>query len=148
LIASIFIITGSAFLFLYWFRYTCLILLNTRKARNYERVVAEANGLAFVEARAQLARSENLGLAEIRQSLDRDYRVVTYLLRHAATYSPAEQSFKHLMLRLDYQLMSMWFYFARLISSHLAKRALLEMATVVSHLANAMGERTAIASRA
>jgi len=148
LIASIFIITGSAFLFLYWFRYTCLILLNTRKARNYERVVAEANGLTFVDARAQLTKAETAGLKVIHESLERDYRVLTYLLRHAATYSPAEQSFKHLMLRLDYKLMSLWFYMARLVSGRLARHALLEMATVVSHLANAMGERTAIASRA
>jgi len=148
LIASVFIITGSAFLFLYWFRYTCLILLSTRKVRNYERVVAEANGLTFVEARAQLARAETAGFAVIHQSLDKDYRVLTYLLRHAATYSPAEQSFKHAMLRLDYKLMSIWFYIARLVSGRLARHALLEMASVVSHLANAMGERTAIASRA
>jgi uncharacterized protein with PhoU and TrkA domain len=78
----------------------------------------------------------------IQTSLDRDYRLVTYLLEHAAvTVRPEGHEFEEWMLRLDYRIMNVLYRSIRRVSEPLARRALLEMTDVLNHLANAMGER-------
>lgn len=135
-------------MFLYWFRYTCLLILSTRRVRNYTRVVAEANGLNFLQTRTDLATVDSGGLDQLHQSLDRDYELITYLLRHAGSYNAGGQTFEQFLLRLDYQLMRLWYRLVRSASNSLARRALFEMSSVVGHLANAMGERSAVSFRA
>jgi hypothetical protein len=141
--ASIFILVVSLVLLVYWFRYTCLLILSTRTARDYSREIVEANGLAFVELRKQLAEAATAGdlMDRIQSSLDRDYRLVTYLLQNAAGYRPEGHEFEEWMLRLDYWMMNVMYRSVRRVSQPIARRALLEMTSVLNHLANAMGER-------
>jgi hypothetical protein len=141
---SIFVIIVSTVLFVYWFRYTCVLILNTRNARNHAERIAEANHLSFVAAQQELAyapqQSESLDI--LHKSLDRDYRMVSYLLRHAGTQSGA--SLEEHLLRIDYQMIRVCYYLARPFSRRSARRALVERASIISHLANAMGERVAL----
>jgi len=109
--------------------------------------VAEANGLRFLETRSELTGVDQHRLDQLQQSLERDYQVITYLLRHAGSYNLEGQSFEQLLLRLDYKLMSFWYRIARMASESWARRALLEMSTVIGHFANTMGERTAVSTR-
>lgn len=146
--ASIFIIVVSVVLFAYWFRYTCLLILSTQSSRNYAPQVASANQLSFLEARSELSKERPATpLEALHRSLNRDYRLLTYLLDHAATYNVAGRSIEERILMLDYRLMSVWYFCARAFSAALARKALLEKASIVNHLANAMGERVAVASR-
>lgn len=149
MIASIIIIVISLVLFVYWFRYTCLLILGQQAARNYAPQVASANQLSFLEARDQL-KSEvpSDALVSLQRSLDRDYRLLTYLLQHAAAYNVTGRTVEERIMILDYQIMRMWFAVARLYSGSAARRALLEMSSVLNHLANTMGERVAVAGRA
>lgn len=148
MIASIFIIVVSAVLFVYWFRYTCLLILSAQSSRSYARQVAAANQLSFIETRTQLMQEETASpLDTLRRSLDRDYRLLSYLLQHAATYNVNGRPIEERILVLDYHLMNLWFYLTRGISRPMARRALLEMSSIVNHLANVMGERVAVASR-
>jgi hypothetical protein len=148
LFASIFIIVVSLILFVYWFRYTCLLILSAQNAKNYAPQVATANQLAFLEIRSELMQDTPASpLEKLHRSLDRDYRVLTYLLQHAATYNVTGRSIEERILMVDYQIMRVWYALARPFSSSLARRALLEQATVVNHLANAMGERVAVSAR-
>jgi hypothetical protein len=148
LFASIFIIIVSVLLFAYWFRYTCLLILSAQASRNYAPQVASANQLSFLETRTELANEGSATpLESLHRSLDRDYRLLTYLLRHAATYNVNGQSIEERILMLDYRIMSGWFLLTRGLSSALARKALLEKASIVNHLANAMGERVAVGSR-
>ena len=142
---SIIIIVLSTALFVYWFRYTCVLILRTRDARDYAQHVAEVNHLTFLTAQQQLADAQDKkeSFDKLHESLDRDYRVVSYLLRHAGTQSG--QSIEELMLRLDYQIMRTCYYVSRPFSVS-ARRFLVERASIISHLANAMGERVAISS--
>ena len=141
---SIIIIVISTILFAYWFRYTCVLILRTRNVRNYARQVAEVNHLSFLTAQQQLTATENREQAfdSLHASLDRDYRVVSYLLRHAGTQGG--QSIEEHMLRLDYQVMRACYFIAKPFSPSSARQALLERASIISHLANAMGERVAL----
>jgi hypothetical protein len=45
---------------------------------------------------------------------------------------------------VDFQLMRLWYTAVHHVSQPRARHALLEMACIVSHLANAMGERIAV----
>ena len=147
---STLILVISVLLFVYWFRYTCLLILSTRTARDYSRAVVEANGLTFGEMRNELVGSPAgaVLLDRVQCALDRDYRLVTYLLEHATAFRPEGQDFEEWMLRLDYRIMNVLYRFVRRVSEPVARRALLEMTSVLDHLANAMGERLHVSARA
>ena len=84
MIASILIIAVSLVLFLYWFRYTCVLILSTRTTRDYGAEVARANQLNFVGIQNALQEPEAEDLDSLRRSLDRDYRLVTSLMKQAS----------------------------------------------------------------
>jgi hypothetical protein len=135
-------------LFVYWFRSTCLLILNEKATRDYSPQVAEANQLQFLDARNTLsAGTADARLELVAPCLDRDYRMVTYLLRHAASYDPSNQSFEQVLLKIDYKLMRLWYFMVRKISQPLARQALLEMTSVIGHLAQAIGEKVAVSQR-
>jgi len=139
----------SAVLFAYWFRYTCLLILSAQSSRSYARQVAAANKLNFLQVRTQLMEEEtSTSLDPLHTALDRDYRLLAYLLEHAATCNVNGRSVEERILVLDYYLMKVWYRLTCGISVPLARKALLEMASIVNHLANTMGERVADASRA
>ena len=140
---SAIIVVMSAVLFLYWLRYACLLILRTRTT-NYAKQVAEINGLSFPEAQHRLSSisPRDDSLTSLHESLDRDYRVVTYLLSHAGTQNG--QSIEEHLLRLDYHIMRLCYRISRPLSRGSARHALAERACIISHLANAIGERGAV----
>lgn len=145
MITSILIIGISALLFAYWFRYTCLLILSAKTTRDYAGEVATANQLSFLEVQRQLVRDSQAtpALDQLRESLDRDYTVITYLLRHAASFQVGGMSLEQQMLKIDYQLMKVWYTLAGPLSPAQARQALEEMSYIIAHFANAMGEATA-----
>lgn len=148
--ASIIIISFSFLLFLYWFRYTCLLILSAKTTRDYAGQVAAANQMEFPTIQASL-RVETTGesLDALSRSLERDYVLVTSLLRHASQFQVGALTVEQRMLMIDYQVMKMWFSLScRFPKLGNAKNALEEMSGIVAHFANEMGERAAAASRA
>lgn len=150
---SIVIISLSLLLFLYWFRYTCLLILSTKTAKDYTTQVASANQLEFPLILSQLKVTEPQGelasnMGALQQSLERDYRLLTGLLRHAAQFQMGGLTVEQRMLMIDYQVMKLVFGAShRFVQPHHAHKALTEMADIVAHFANAMGERTAVAAK-
>jgi hypothetical protein len=139
-------------LFIYWFRYMCLLIVRDRGGRNYAGQVAAANQMMFIRAKALLADpDEPVGvdavadgmkpntLDTLEQSLDRDFRVVSYLLRNAAECCKVRYV-EQFVLMLDFHLMRGCYRLLRRISRPLAKTALLDMALIVGHLAQSAGE--------
>lgn len=149
MIASLLIIAFSMLLFLYWFRYTCLLILSTKTTKDYALEVAAANQLSFISAQERLREEADAEgrLENLRQSLDRDYQLLTGLLNHAAAFQVAGYSVEQRMLMIDYYAMKCWYSVARSFSDLRARQALEEMANIVAHFANLMGERAAEASR-
>jgi len=148
MITSVLIIAFSVLLLLYWFRYTCLLILSTKTTKDYTVSVATANRLGFLEAQDILR--EQLGsqqLNELKESLDRDYRLLTGLLRHAASFQIGGCSVEQRMLMVDYAAMRVWFRLSRRFSQSAARHAVEEMAGIVAHFANLMGERAAEGAR-
>ena len=151
---SIVIIALSLMLFLYWFRYTCLLILSTKTAKDYTTQVAAANQLEFPVILSQLKTAVSIegGVTEmssLQQSLERDYRLLTGLLRHAAQFQVGGLTVEQRMLMIDYQVMRLMFGASqRFVQPDHARKALSEMADIVAHFANAMGERAAVSARA
>src|SRR5437879_3777247 len=99
---NVLIIAISMLLLLYWFRYTCLLVLRAKPARNYSKQVAAANQLNVFVVRERLAATEPLQLDEVQQMLNRDYRLVMYLIRHAANFQATGSELEKRMLMLDF----------------------------------------------
>jgi hypothetical protein len=141
LITTLVIITSSVALFAYWFRYTCLLILSAKTTRDYAASVATVNQLGFLQVQSVLRDRASADLDVLRDSLDRDYKVLTYLLKHTANPSTGDAAIEKRMLEIDYRIMGAWYAVSRHFSPAAARRALNEMSTVVAHFANAMGER-------
>jgi hypothetical protein len=143
MVASILIIVFSVALFIYWFRYTCLLILSARTARDYTRQVADANQLGFLDVQSQLATVADLSFDSVHRSLARDYKLITYLLSHAGNLDSEDNGLEQLMLRIDFKLMSVWSALSSRVAPAQARNALVEMSDIISHFANTMGERQA-----
>jgi hypothetical protein len=133
----------------YWFRYTCILILSAKTSRDYALEVAVANRLSFVETRVQLADqatsdAQANDLDELYKLLHRDYVFVTYLLRHAGRTGNQGHSVENQIVMVDYKIMRLWYSLVRTASPVQARQALLEMTSIVNYLANSMGERVAI----
>jgi len=147
LIATAIMTGSSVLLFGYWFRYTCVLILSAKTTRDYAAAVAAANQLGFLEVKSQLC--ENVPqLDRLRDSLDRDYSVLVYLLKHASNAADGTQTFEKRMLEINYRVMHAWYSVSRRFSPAAASRAIEEMSMVVAHFANSMGERAAAGAAA
>lgn len=127
---------------LYWFRYTCLLILQTRTAARYAGRMAEANRLNFPAVKEQLESDSGVLLLDpLRRSLDSDYRILTYLAAHASQLGV--QSIEQKLLMADYQVMRVWYALVKGRSDCQARSALKEMSDILTCYAGAMGERVA-----
>jgi hypothetical protein len=136
--ASTLIIGCSVVMFLYWFRYTCLLILHSEPTKAYAGRVAAANRLSFPNIQTALQR-QDAALDTLHRSLQDDYRVVRYLLEHASGLGG--HSLEQKVILLDYKVMQIWYKLTRNISEVHARRALIEMSSILTYFANAMGQR-------
>lgn len=149
MLASLIIIGFSLLLFLYWFRYTCLLVLSTKTAKDYTRQVARANQLEFPDVETNLRGTVAFEtLDDIQRSLDRDYRLITGLLQHACDFQLGGVTLEQRMLMIDYRVMKLWYWLSKKLARAVqSKQALEEMAGIVAHFANTLGERAAASAR-
>ena len=145
MVSSVLIILVSAVLLAYWFRYTCLLILNTKGAKDYSAEVAAANELFFPGVAGRLSQGEELG--SLNAMLSRDYRLLNYLLRHTTSYDAGGLTIEQRLLSLDFQLMRVWYGITSRFAHSQARRAIEEMSQIVANFANAMGERSAESAR-
>jgi hypothetical protein len=130
MLAGILITTVSIVLLGYWFRNSCLLLLRAHMDQK-----ADVPGrLSSLEVRQRLHTEPNL--EPLLRSLERDYRVVTYLLEHSSTRRA--HSLEDRLLRLDYKLMQAWYCVTRTVAPQQSRRAVAEMAGVLTCLAQRM----------
>jgi hypothetical protein len=135
------IVTGSSvLLFGYWFRYTCLLILSAKTTRDFAGQVAAANQLGFLDVQTQL-RAASANLDSLRDALDRDYEVLSGMLKQVRGSSAEESSLETRMLALNYRVMRSWYRVSSVFSPAAASKALEEMSMVVAHFANAMGQQ-------
>ena len=89
-----------------WFRYSCGLILSAKPAHDYTPQVAAANELGFLEVQHDLAAaSERRVLDTLRQKLERDYQLLSYLLNHSPALHTGSDGFEQVMMMLDFNLM-------------------------------------------
>lgn len=140
MVASSLIIILSSILFLYWFRYTCLLLLAREDSAAHAFHVASNIQLSFHQVQAALQtpqQSATLDLLQLR--LNQDYHLLTDLLGHLGG-----ESIEHRILRIDYQLMRLWYKMTRISPGLLnATKPLAEMSSILGYFAAEIGESAA-----
>lgn len=141
MLASILIIGFSLILFVYWFRYSCMLLL-----RNFSEQPHAITDDRFSFAQVQELLKSNPELDPLWRSLDRDYRMISYLLNHAPDLGL--QSIEDRLLVVDYKVMQFYYRFTHTVAPLQARRALAEMATVLSVLAQKIGEQAGLRNEA
>ena len=133
--ASLLIFTISVLLLVYWFRYACAMVLSTRRESDRIAHVAAVNGLTFLVVQTQLKMGE-AELDALSRSLDRDYALLIYLLRHAR--GRGLYSIESRILLGDYQLLQVWYGCVRRFSAAQARKALEERSRILNYLAHQM----------
>jgi hypothetical protein len=128
MIASVLILVFSAVLLVYWFRYSCLLLLRNAAERQ-DTIADERFSIAMVLERVRTEPQ----LDALERALERDYHMLTYLVKHAADLELA--SIENRMLILDYKLMRICYRVTRLFAPAQSRRALSEMASALAAVA-------------
>ena len=141
MVETILILAFSLALFLYWFRYTVLLLLSEQEEERVVEHTTVIGQLSVLQTREALRHAqEDLALDPLRRAHDKDYRMLRYLLDHAA--GMGLRPLEHYLLILDYRIMTVWYGLTR------NRAALEEMAGILSYIAYKMGERTSGFSQA
>lgn len=143
MITSIFIIVISVVLFVYWLRYSCVLLLRNAQERTQGVTVADER---FSVASVMERLKTESDLDPLERSLERDYHVVVYLIQHAADLELA--SIENKLLVLDYKLMRVWSRMTRTVAPQQSRKALSEMASVLHVLVGQMGEQNQLTMEA
>jgi hypothetical protein len=134
MIAGILIIAISVVLFVYWLRYSCVLLL--RNAQERVAVSSALDDRFSVSSVIERLKTES-ELDPLERALERDYHVVTYLIEHTADLELA--SIENRLLIINYRLMRRWSRMTRSVAPAQSRRALSEMASVLSVLVHQMG---------
>jgi hypothetical protein len=144
MIASFLIIGFSLLLLLYWFRYSCILLLRAHAEQAASTSAVPDIRFCFADVQARL-KTEPV-LDPLHVALQRDYEILIYLLQHAAGLSL--ESFEDRLLVLDYKVMHWWYGLTRIAAPQQARRALSEMASILIVLARKMGEQAGVQTEA
>jgi hypothetical protein len=144
MIASFLIIGFSSLLLVYWFRYTCILLLRAHAERAALASAAPDIEFCFAEVQARLKTAPVLDPLHV--ALQRDSEILIYLLQHGAGLGL--ESFEDRLLVLDYKVMQCWYRLTRIAAPQQARRALYEMASILIVLAQKMGEQAGVQTEA
>jgi hypothetical protein len=136
MIASVLIIVFSAVLLVYWFRYSCLLLLRNSTGQADAFSPDERFSIGKV---LECVHTEQ-HLDPLERALNRDYHMLSYLLKHAADLQLA--SIENRMLILDYKLMRICYRVTRVIAPAVSRKALAEMASVLGAVARQAGHQS------
>jgi len=144
MVTSVVIIILSLAMFVYWFRYSCILILEASWNEEHSQTVACQNELFFGTVEESLARAESAqAMDRVRDLLDRDLAQVMSLLSACPVVRETGQSLECRMLMLDYQVMKVWYAATRTTAGPKAQQALREMAQVVGYMAGELGGQLA-----
>jgi hypothetical protein len=143
MVVSIIIAAFSFVLVLYWFRYSCILMLRNS---SLESESAGAVDSQFSCRQVKELLRGDTQLDGLERALERDYRLVTYLIEHAAGLDL--NSLEDRLLVLDYRVMQWYYRATRSAAPERARYALREMADVLGVLARRLDERAGLRSEA
>ena len=125
MVATVLIVASALILLVYWFRYSCLLLLRNSTAAMPKVAVADLR-FSVEQIRPQVFTA--MDLDPLQRLLDSDYRLLVYLRNHAGL---GLDSMEDRLLVLDYRIMKFWYRLTRVFQPQVARRALAEMSDVL-----------------
>jgi hypothetical protein len=140
MLASILIIAFSLILFVYWFRYSCILLLRNAVEQVAAPALEPDTRFGCSDVLERLKTGETLD--PLHSALNRDYQMLTYLIEHAAGLEMT--SFEDRLLVLDYKVMQFYYRATRVILPEQARKALTEMATVMDVLVQKLSHQAGV----
>jgi hypothetical protein len=146
LVANALIAAITLLLFVLWFRYMCSMMLAAQTSLDRSIEVAQSNSLLFADVLRELFAAgpvsrETLDMQE--RALHRDLEILDYLLRHMGQTAIGDSSIEVWMLKSDFHIQSVCYRILRKHSPLRARGHVHQMAAILSHFANTVGERTA-----
>src|SRR5580692_4589078 len=99
MVAGTLIIALSLALFIYWFRYSCILILRNRAEVGAASAASPDRRFSFPDVLVRLQSEPALDPLQV--SLERDYRILIYLMEHGAGLKLA--SIEDRLLTLDYR---------------------------------------------
>jgi len=144
MLAGILIVALSLALFIYWFRYSCILILRNRSEIAAALTLARDNRFSYADVLERL--SYDPALDKLHASLERDYCILKYLVEHAAGLELG--SLEDRLLMLDYRVMHGVYRLTRTAAPQQARNALSEMATVLGVIAHRIGEQAGVQTEA
>lgn len=148
-ILSALVIVFSLALFLYWFRYSCILILRTRTASDFSSSLASGSPLTFDQIQRELeSGSTGVDLETFRRCLEHDYELISSLLARAPGIAEHFSQLEQLMLQADYKVMQAWDTASRRLLRQPSRRAIAEMSAIVAFFANVAGEAGVLTSEA
>lgn len=147
MLSSELLVALGSLLLIYWLRYTCL-LLRRNGQHSYSITVAGWNGMSFPAVQEELRGQEHRDdLVRLYAALQRDRHLLGCLLEHVWRYGVVNRSPEARLLLLEFASRRLWFLLVRRHWPTEARRTLAEMAAILAHLANSMGEQVAATAR-
>lgn len=144
MLAGILIVALSLALFIYWFRYSCILILRSRSEIAAASAFARDERFSYTDVLERLKDEPTLDV--LQASLERDYRVLKYLIEHAAGLELA--SLEDRLLMFDYRVMQAVYRLTRTAAPRQARNALSEMASVLRVIAHRISEQSGAATEA
>jgi hypothetical protein len=139
MLAGILIVALSLALFIYWFRYSCILILRNRSEVAAASTVRD-NRFGYADVLERL--SYDPALDKLQASLERDHCILKYLVEHAAGLELG--SLEDRLLMFDYRVMHGVYRLTRTAAPQQARNALSEMATVLGVIAHRIGEQAGV----
>jgi hypothetical protein len=136
------ILVASSLLFVYWFRFTCVLILSAKTAQDFAASIASAHHLSFPTIQVQLREVAAGDLDGLKDMLDRDYALVLQLM---SQMEAGKSGIEERMLSVHYFLTGVWYRTSTRFSEKYGRQALEQMSQVVAHFANSVGEAAAAA---
>jgi len=143
MVVSIIITAFSFVLVIYWFRYSCILMLRNS---SLEIEAAGAVNSQFSCGQVKELLRGDAQLDGLERALERDYRLVTYLIEHAAGLDL--NSLEDRLLMLDCRVMQWYYRATKSAAPERARYALREMADVLGILARRLDQRAGLRSEA
>lgn len=140
MLTAFLIIAFSLVMLLYWFRYSCILILRNQLESKEKSHAPSRFDSAAIQARLR----DTAELDPLHRELARDYKVLTYLLEHAAGLELA--SFEHKLLIWDCRMMELIYRITRTAAPNQARKALSEMAEILGVLGQHLQDQAGPAS--
>lgn len=141
MLVAVFVGLSSLALLVYWFRYTSLLILSTKTSYNYSFEIALTHELDFPQIRAGVLSATQDRFGVLASGLEHDYRLISAMLRNVQPQDNGEL-LEDVILRIDFAGLKLAYWVTQRLSEDKTRMILAEMSEIVTHFANAVGERS------